>query len=147
MVKHLDEVAGIDWVSEIGVKRFEPFYYQTLTEIGFYGYDIEPFKDYVSFTRDPDFLFTAPEGVTVIYDPGPMEKIDAFIRHEAENMIFIYGEDDPWTSTAVDLTYKTNSIKIVKPGGSHLTRINNLPEKQKKLVIDTLNSWLGKNRD
>jgi len=57
-------------------------------------------------------------------------------------MIFIYGETDPWSSTAVDLTYNTNSIKIVKPGGSHTTRINNLPEEQKMLVIETLKDWL-----
>lgn len=71
-----------------------------------------------------------------------MQKVDHFIRHEAENMIFIYGETDPWSSTAVDLTYNTNSIKIIKPRGSHTTRINNLPENQRILVIETLKSWL-----
>ncbi|MBN2173197.1 MAG: aminopeptidase [Bacteroidales bacterium] len=143
MVRHLDDVAGIDWVSDAGVRRFEPFYYQALTEIGFYGYDIGPFENYVSFLSDPDFSFTAPQGVEVKYDPVPMEKVDAFIRHQAQNMIFLYGEDDPWSSTGVDLSYQTNSIKIVKPGGSHLTRIKNLLPDQQKIVIDSLKSWLN----
>ena len=142
MIKHLDKVVGFDWISEQGISEIFAFYYQAMLEIGFYGYDIEPFKDYTSFSSNPTFTFTIPENMEVIYKPVPMQQVDNFIRHEAENMIFIYGETDPWSSTAVDLTYNTNSIKIVKPGGSHTTRINNLPEEQKMLVIETLKDWL-----
>ena len=142
MVNHLNQVAGIDWVSDQGVQRLLPFFYQALTEIGFYGYDIGEFPGLTSFTKNPTFEFTAPQGTEINYNPIPMQEVDSFIRHEANNMIFIYGEDDPWSSTSVDLTYSTNSIKIVKPGGDHGTRINNLPESQKKQVLDTLNKWL-----
>lgn len=142
MVKHLDKITGIDWISEQGISKIFAFYYQALSEIGFYGYNIEPFKEYTSFSSNPTFEFTIPENMDVSYDPEPMQNVDAFIRHKAKNMIFIYGESDPWSSTSVDLTYNTSSIKIVKPGGSHTTRINNLPEAQKKLVIETLKDWL-----
>lgn len=142
MIKHLDKVVGFDWISEQGISKIFAFYYQALVEIGFYGYNIEPFKDYTSFTSNPTFEFTLPENMEVTYNPLPMQQVDNFIRHEAENMLFIYGETDPWSSTAVDLTHNTNSIKVVKPGGSHTTRINNLPKDQKKLVIETLKNWL-----
>ena len=142
MVKHLDKVTGIDWISEQGISKIFAFYYQALLEIGFYGYNIEPFKEFTDYTANPTFTFTLPESMNVIYNPVPMQKVDHFIRHEAENMIFIYGETDPWSATAVDLTYNTNSIKIIKPGGSHTTRIGNLPEEQKNLVIETLKNWL-----
>ncbi len=142
MVNHLNKVTGIDWISDQGLSKIFAFYYQAMTEIGFYGYNIEPFKEYSSFEGNPTFSFTIPDSMSIVYDPIPMQKVDHFIRHEAENMIFIYGETDPWSSTAVDLTYNTNSIKIIKPGGSHTTRINNLPENQRNLVIETLKSWL-----
>ena len=142
MVNHLNQVAGIDWISDQGISRLQPFFYQALAEIGFYGYDISHFKGLVSFSKNPDFSFTAPESISINYNPLPMQEIDAFVRHQGENMIFIYGETDPWSATAVDLTYNTNSINIVKPGGSHLTRIGNLPEDQKELVITTLRKWL-----
>lgn len=35
MVKHLDIVAGIDWLSDNGINQYLPFYYQAMTEIGF----------------------------------------------------------------------------------------------------------------
>jgi hypothetical protein len=143
MVNHLDKVAGIDWISNEGIKRLQPFFYQALSEIGFYGYDISNFKEVTSFTKNPSFEFTAPPGTTIVYDPKPMQDVDHFIRHEARNMMFIYGENDPWSATSVDLTYNNNLLKVVKPGGSHLTRINNLPENQYNQVMQTLLDWLN----
>jgi hypothetical protein len=33
-------------------------------------------------------------------------------------------------------------VKVVKPGGSHGTRIMNLPDDQKEEVLGTLEKWL-----
>lgn len=143
MVRHLDRVAGLNWLSNEGIASMQPFFYQALAQIGFYGYDISDFEEWVSFKENPVFDFTSPEGTTVTYDPKPMIAVDQFIRHHATNMIFIYGETDPWSAPAVDLSGNNNLLKVIKPGGSHMTRIGNLPPEQKKLVIDTLNDWLN----
>lgn len=142
IIMHLDKVAGIKWVSNEGIEELQPFFYQAMHEIGFYGYNIEPFKAWTIYQRNPTFEFTLPEGISVEFEPQLMQDIDCFIRHEADNMIFIYGEYDPWSAPAVELTYHTNSIKVVKPGGNHRTRINNLSIKQQRLVMETLQKWL-----
>ena len=143
IIRHLDAVAGIDWISNESISGLQPFFYQAMREIGFYGYDIEPFREWVSYDSNPTFEFTLPEGVSVEFEPELMQKVDFFIRHQGENMLFIYGEVDPWSAPAAQLTYQTNSVKVVKQGGSHTTRIKNLPEDQKEFVIQTLNSWLA----
>ena len=142
IIKHLDKVAGLKWISNEGIEELQPFFYQAMREMGFYGYDITPFKEWISFTKNPTFEFTLPEGVHITYEPELNEQADCFVRHEAENMIFIYGANDPWSAPAVQLTYHTNSIKMVKPGGSHRTRIKDLTEGQQKQVMDTLSRWL-----
>lgn len=141
-IKHLDKVAGLDWVSEEGIKGMQPFFYQALTEIGFYGYDHSEFDACVEALSVQSFDFTCPEGVDCIYNPATMEKVDNFVRHHGSNMIFIYGEWDPWSAPAVQLTGKTNSFKVVKPEGSHRTRIYNLPEEQRVKVLNALSGWL-----
>ncbi len=141
-ILELINVSGLDWISDQGIDRMQPFFYQAMTEIGMYGYDITPFKDWVSFNSNPVFNFTMPKGINVEYNPGLHKKIDCFIRHKAKNMIFIVGGNDPWGSTSVDLSYDTNSIKIIKKGGSHKTRIMNLPVEQKKLVIGKIKKWM-----
>ena len=57
-------------------------------------------------------------------------------------MIFIYGEIDAWSSTAVQLTGETNSIKMVKTGGNHRTRIKSFNEIDQKIILKTLEDWL-----
>ena len=143
-IEHLNKVAGINWISEQGIEKLQPFFYQAMHEIGMYGYDISEFKETTTYTKNPIFDFTFPKGIEVIYEPKLMQRIDFFIRHKAENMIFIYGENDPWSATAVELAYHTNSIKIVKKNGSHRTRINNLPESQRKQIFDSLTVWLAR---
>ncbi len=139
---YLDKVAGFDWISETGIAKFEPFFYQAMREIGFYGYDISAFRPWISYDDNPTFEFTLPEGVEVTFEPELMQKVDYFVRHEAEQMIYIYGEIDPWSSTAVEPTYQKRSLKIVKPGGNHATRISNLPKDQQDQVLSSLKLWL-----
>ena len=142
IIIHLDQIAGINWISDKGIAELQPFFYQAMREIGFYGYDIKPFVPWTTFEENPTFEFTLPEGISVEYEPELMREVDCFIRHEAANMIFIYGEYDPWSATSVDLTLNTNSLKIVNPKGNHRTRIRNLNDQQKELVIETLINWL-----
>lgn len=141
-IQHLQDVAGLDWVSDKGIGGLQAFFYQSLTEIGFYGYDHSEFEGCVTALDVQTFNFTCPEGAACVYDPLPMEKVDQFVRHEGDNMIFIYGEWDPWSAPGVQITGKTNSFKVVKPEGSHGTRIRNLPEEQRKKVLESLGEWL-----
>jgi hypothetical protein len=89
LIEHLNSVAGLDWVSMEGIANMQPFFYQALTEIGMYGYDITQFNGLIKDLDSGTFDFTCPEGVQCVYDPEPMRKVDAFIRHEAKSMMFI----------------------------------------------------------
>lgn len=99
-------ISGIDYFSDKGIKRFEPFFYQALTEIGYYGYQFEKFGDlllYVADSDKPDFSFSAPEGEELIYDYEFGKKVDEYVR-DADNFIFIYGMQDTWSATGAELS-------------------------------------------
>ena len=68
--------------------------------------------------------------------------LQEYLDKEARNYIFIYGEYDTWSATAVTSIGDANSMIIFKEGGSHRTRIRNLPEEQQKEVYATLESFL-----
>jgi len=141
-VDYLDNIAGINWISDQGIENQQPFFYQAMRQFGMYGYDITPFKEWVSFDHNPTFEFTFPKGINVKYSPETHHKVDCFVRHKAQNMIFIVGGIDPWGAPSVDLPMETNSLKIVKKGGSHRTRILNLPKEQRDLAITTIREWM-----
>jgi hypothetical protein len=121
-----------------------PFFYQSFTETGMYGYRTEPFKEYlVAYKNDVNNRETfIPRSYNLKYNSATMPEINQWLKDSGNNMIYIYGELDAWSSTAVDPGNKTNALKIVKIGGTHTTRISNLPVDQKELVLKTIEKWL-----
>ena len=67
----------------------------------------------------------------------------AALKENDPKMIFIYGQNDPWTAAGVTwLKGKKNIHVFVEPGGSHRARIGTLPEEEKKQVMELINEWL-----
>ncbi|MRR24136.1 peptidase, partial [bacterium] len=142
---HLARLGDFTYFTDQGLRYFEPFFYQAMTEIGYYGYDFERFGGllrYADDTGSPEFLFSAPEGVNYDYDFEFARKVDRYIKNRARNFIFLYGEYDPWSATAADPGSNGKVVKIIRSEGSHGTRINNLSDEQKELVFSKLEEWL-----
>lgn len=142
LVEHMNKVAGFDYFSDAHMIENRPFLYQALTEMGYYGYRLDDFKRYISHVDNPVFTFTLPEEVEVSFDPDLSREVEQYLKEEADSFIYIYGEYDTWSATAVTSTGTTNSRIFIKEGGSHRTRINNMPDHQKEEVYKTLESYL-----
>lgn len=143
--RHLAAVGDPRYFADQGLAYFEPFFYQAMTEIGYYGYDFDKFGDLIRHARNgekPEFLFSAPSGPEYVYDYEFGKKVSEFIKHDAENFIFLYGENDPWSASAADPGNNKKCLKIVNKGGAHGTRISILPEEQKELVMKKLQEWM-----
>ena len=143
MLSCLDRVAKLFYYSDQGIKAYQPFQYQAYTEIGYYGYDITDFKRLLTAVKNPTNIILAPKNTDLTFNPAVMYNVYTWLRDNGDNIIYIYGETDLWGATAMELSGKTNAIKIVKPGGSHRTRIGNLPPQQRERVYSALEGWLG----
>ena len=142
VIEHMNRVAGFDYFSDQFIVEYRPFFYQALTEMGYYGYDLDAFGKYLKHVDNPIFTFTIPESVDLSFNDELSVDIQQYIDEEAENYIFIYGEYDTWSATAVTSIGDNKSKIFFKEGGSHRTRINNMPEEQKEEVFSTLESFL-----
>ena len=54
----MNRVGGFDYFSDKSIKELRPFFYQALTEMGYYGYDLDAFKKYLKHVDNPIFTFT-----------------------------------------------------------------------------------------
>ncbi|MEW6652466.1 MAG: S28 family serine protease [Bacteroidota bacterium] len=142
MFEHMKKVVGYGWYSEQGVQMFLPSYIQFYKEIGYYNYDLEPFKDLLVEVKDGSSIFWIPEKLRPKFDNSLLKDIRRWLKTNSNNIIFIYGELDTWTATAVELTGKTNALKIVRKGGYHGTNIKSLDLEDKELLYSTLEKWL-----
>ena len=145
LFKHLTEISGPDYFA-IG-QPTQAFFIQAARELGYYGYDIEPFKDLLSIQTAKDYLhrIMLPEGITIQFQPELYKKLTNFIATSDPRLIFVYGEYDPWTSVGITkLDGKKNMFVAIQPKGSHRARINTLPDSLRDKVIKTINLWLEK---
>jgi hypothetical protein len=125
-----------------GIESLEAFFYQAYTELGYYEYDEKPFKKWLPAKDFTNRAF-APQNVEMQYNPTVMRKVSSDLLQNKNKTICIYGQFDPWGSTALNIQNEQDMVKMVQEGGSHATRIGTLPNYQQKVVLDSLEKWLG----
>ena len=122
------------------------FFVQAARELGYYGYDVQPFKQYLSIQSSEGYLhrLMLPEELKDMpFDKTLSKKITKFLKKQDPKMIFIYGQNDPGTAAGVTwLKNKKNIHVFIQPNGSHLARISTLPEAEKAEVMELINEWL-----
>jgi hypothetical protein len=142
LFNHLKTGSSFKYLSDQDIEPIIPFFVQAYTELGYYGYDITDFKDLLVEVKEPTSKIFLQDGVDPEFNYPLMQKINTWVQKHGNNFLFIYGEYDTWSATAVQLTGETNAVKMVKKGGAHKTRINSFSEEEKEKIYSTLEEWL-----
>ena len=145
LLKELLAISGPDYFTP--TSQFTPFFYQAAYELGYYGYDTRPFKKLLSIKNARKYVkrVMLPDSLAATkYHKSLSRHVRRYLKKNDPQMLFIYGEIDPWTAAGVTwLKGKTNMHVFIQPGGSHLARIKNMPEKMRSDIIDILTQWIG----
>lgn len=144
LFEHLRKGSDIGYVSDQSWESIKPFFYQAYKELGYYAYtpgELKPLLKGFQSDTISSCMF-APGGDTLQFVPT-MHTVMSKLEAANPNMIAIIGENDPWGSTALNNDKLTNTMRAVAPAGSHLTRINTLPEARKKMVLEQINEILN----
>ncbi len=144
LFNYLIRICSPDYFADDGQDYSPSFFVQAARELGYYGYDTEPFKKYLKIKTAKGYLekIFLPKDLKVDFDSSISVECQHFLDTQDEKMIFIYGEYDPWSAPAVEFNGKKNMFKAVCPGGSHATRIRSFGEKEKQEIIDRIKTWL-----
>ncbi|MBK8450434.1 MAG: S28 family serine protease [Saprospiraceae bacterium] len=137
---HIEAVVDFNYYDNVSYKRFLPAYYQFMTEFGYYGFDTSGVSDLLIYPQLSNLEF-APKDADLTFHGEYINKMHEKARSHSNNMIYIYGAQDPWTSCAIELSNKSNALKLVKYNGAHRTRIRDFSESDKQLVYKCLKKW------
>lgn len=125
---------------------------QAARELGYYGYDIKPFKKWMSIKTAKDYMHRVmlPEQFAGLkFDNTLYKKTIDWLKHNDQKMIYIYGGIDPWGSSGVAGLKFLKDKKLIKvymlPGGSHATRINSFPEPTRTEIVNLIHRYLETN--
>ena len=129
---------------------FKSFFVQAAKELGYYGYDIKPFKKYMELKSTKGWLsrLLLPDELKgVKFDKTMAKDVTKFLKKNDPKMIYIYGEFDPWSASGVcawlNTSKKKNLHVYVIPGGNHGARIGVMQEPMQSEVKALIQKWLN----
>jgi PS-10 peptidase S37 len=142
-LNHLLIISSIDFFNDKSMQEYGPHYYQAATEMGYYGYNIEPFKsDIQQFKSNPLASFAPKEAGIINFNGDLHKKVNQWLNEKGNDIIYIYGGIDTWSANRVIPSSKVNSKSFLIPGKSHgNARIMNMPLEMKNEVSNLILKW------
>ncbi len=126
----------------------ESFSIQAVKDFGYYGYNVDPFKDYIKAEDIEGYykkVMLPAEWANTIFDDYNYRFVTDYLTENDPKMIFIYGEWDPWTASGVTWLESRNKKNIhiyTQPNGSHRARISTMPRDTQKEILSLLKEWM-----
>ncbi|GAA4148411.1 S28 family serine protease [Actinomadura keratinilytica] len=144
LYQSLDAIAGVSFYTDQGLAPYIPYYYQAGTQLGWptpQFWHLRPLLRYEDGYQPRTYV---PRDIRMRYDGGrAMRDIDRWVRGNAEHMMFLYGENDPWGAKPFRLGRGSrDSAVYVAPGMNHSGRlIDRLPAGQRTKAVADLLRW------
>jgi hypothetical protein len=141
----LDQVVSTFNWSDEELTAMEPYYWQAAVQLGYVGIAEAHLSDlllYPGADVATTFIFPGP-GKTPVFDPAAMQDVSDWLTTEGERMLFIYGENDPWSAGAFELGQAQDSYRFFVPEGNHGASISELPPAELQMALDALEAWTG----
>lgn len=78
------------------------------------------------------------------FQPGVMADVDSWVKRNADRMLFVYGQNDPWGAEPFHLGYTVrDSYVMIAPGANHGANVAKLQEGEKALATQKILQWAG----
>jgi hypothetical protein len=139
-----DILSPTEW-SDPALLTFEPYYWQAATQLGYPAVEEAHLADLLlhpKFDVATSFVIPGP-GKEPVFDSGAMEDVTGWLSAEGERILFIYGENDPYTAAAFELGGAKDAFRFVVPEGNHSAKIVDLPEADRDAALHALEAWTG----
>jgi hypothetical protein len=140
--EYLQLMSEIDWLQDEHMDNLAPAWYQFYTEIGYYRLIEDHVSGLIETPYRLSYSLFCPQGIPRFYSPAKMHELNQWLQTEGDRILYIYGEYDPITACAIELTGQTNALRIILPGESHLAGLFGFGPFTAE-VHDSLESWTG----
>lgn len=145
-LQHFLDVSGLDFFSDKSMEDYASHYYQAGDEMGYYGYETARFKGLLKALntgQNPSAIFM-PGKTPMNFDGVLPKKVAEWLKTNGNNFIYINGNSDTWSATAVRPSGQTNAVFFFMPDTDHgKARIKNMTAADREKLIATLEAWLG----
>ena len=140
----IDTISGFSAYADQGLEPYTPYYYQAGTQLGAPTIEFPHIeKKYIRYGYQPPRNFV-PRDIGMKFERNAMRDVDTWVRNNAKQMLFVYGQNDPWGAEPFHLGKKArDSYVLTAPGANHGANVAGLVEAQKDLATARILKWAG----
>lgn len=145
-VAHLLKVSDIGFFADESMTNYSAHYYQSATEMGYYGYETKDFEgllEALPTDSNPHAAFV-PDHMEFEFNGSLITEVSEWLKSDGNQFAYIYGALDTWSASAVPPSENVDANWFFMEGKYHASaRIRNMTEDEKKQLISSLERWLS----
>jgi hypothetical protein len=152
-----DDLYAARWLAAFaqmgGGADMSAYSFQAATELGYqsisYEHLLEAYAEVSWPEPDPNRPEPPPPAwgdTPLTYRPEVMLDVIEWVQRDAERLLLVYGEFDPWSGGAIELGAASDSYRLVAPQASHGANIAQLADADRELALDKLYGWANVER-
>ncbi|MBA0049684.1 aminopeptidase [Streptomyces sp. AJS327] len=139
-----NEIGGWEAGTDQGMLPYTPYYYQAGTQLGSPDYEdplLDDVRKYPGINVPRTYV---PRDIPMSFDKKAMKDIDKWVRKDASEMLFVNGENDPWSAEPFRLGPGTeDSYLYTAPDQNHGANIAKLSADDRESATRALLRWAG----
>ncbi|MGC4999332.1 MULTISPECIES: S28 family serine protease [unclassified Streptomyces] len=140
----VDTISGFSAYADQGLEQYTPYYYQAGTQLGAptIGFPhIE--RKLIRYGYQPPRNFV-PRSIPMRFQKGAMRDVDTWVRHHARQMLFVYGQNDPWGSERFRPGAGARDSHVyTAPGMNHGANVAGLVADERAFATARILKWAG----
>lgn len=144
LYRWLEATTYLSGNSDGELKYYRPYYYQAATELG------SPKRDYghlQGLLKHEGYDPRTYAKVTAPFQTGAMKDIDTWVRGKGTRLMFVYGQNDPWSAEPFRRGPGTkDSYWYTVKNGTHGADLFSLPKAQRAQAVKALLRWTGQRK-
>ncbi|MBZ4319338.1 S28 family serine protease [Streptomyces huiliensis] len=146
LYKFIDDISGFDGYTDQGLERFTPYYYQAGTQLGAPTVKNPHLKGVLRYPNINQPRSYVPRDIPMTFRNGAMADVDRWVREDSRNMLFVYGQNDPWSGEPFRLgkgAAARHDFRFYAPGGNHGSNISQLVADERAKATAEVLKWAG----
>ncbi|MFF2407210.1 S28 family serine protease [Streptomyces sp. NPDC058092] len=139
----VDSISGFSTYADQGLEKYTPYYYQAGTQLGSPNIKQPWLGNLSRYGYQPPRTFV-PRSIPMKFEPSVMRDVDSWVKHHADHMLYVYGQNDPWGAEPFRLgAGARDSYVMTVAGGNHGSNVAGLAADDKAKATAAILRWAG----
>ncbi|KZB79679.1 hypothetical protein AVL48_14835 [Amycolatopsis regifaucium] len=138
--EYINNTVAFGSFSDNDLGQMTPYYFQAMTELGWPEPQFAHLRPYLKYPDSSSVYSNVPPELHRTHNPGPMLDVDRWVRTSAQRIMFVYGENDPWSAERFTPSPHDSHL-YTAPGAHHGAKISLLADADRLAATDIVRRW------